>query len=161
MSAPALALATAKPRRIVVVRLADSAEAIGLLSLAYAALLAISPVSFPNFVVTSWERGQLLPALMIFTFLLDTALYLRVAHRLSAKPGILAAACLGSLPLIVVGAASVLLQKAVKYTLTSDLPNLHARVGEEVLAHTYFALVAGVFLPFLAIRLLQQFKKTF
>lgn len=160
MSAPALAL-TAKQHRIVVVRLADSAEALGLLSLTYAALLAIFPVAFPNFIVRSWERGQLLPVLMVFTFVLDTCLYLRVAQRLSAKPGILAAACLGSLPLIVVGAASLLLEKSVKYTLTSDLPNLHARVGEEVLAHTYLALVAGVFLPFLAIRLLQQFKKTF
>lgn len=160
MSAPALALAI-KERRVVVVRLADSAEAIGLLSLVYAALLAVFPVWFPNFVVRSWERGQLLPVLMGLTFLLDTCLYLRVAHRLSAAPGIPAAACLGSLPLIVVGAASLLLERSVKYTLTSDLPNLHARVGEEVLAHTYLALVAGVFLPFLAIRLLQQVKKPF
>lgn len=160
MSAPALALA-AKPRRIVVVRLADSAEAIGVLSLAYAALLALFPVWFPNVVVKSWERGQLLPVIMAFTFLLDTALYLRIAQRLSAKPGLLAAACLGSLPLLVVGGSSFILQTAVKYTLSSDLPNLHARVGEEILAHTYLGLVAGVFLPFLAIRLLQQFKKNF
>jgi hypothetical protein len=86
---------------------------------------------------------------------------LRVAQRLSAKPGILAAACLGSLPLLVVGASSVLLQRSVKYVLLSDLPNLHAQVGEEILAHTYLALVSAVFLPFLAIRLLQQWKKTF
>ena len=160
MSAPALALA-GRQHRIVVVRLADSAEAIGFLSLIYAALLAIFPVWFPNSIVRSWERGQLLPALMMLVFLLDTCLYLRVAQRLSAKPGMLAAACLGSLPLIVVGAASLLLERSVRYTLTSDLPNLHARVGEEVLAHTYLALVAGVFLPFLAIRLLQQFKRPF
>lgn len=160
MSAPALAVVS-KQHRIVVVRLADSAEAIGLLSLIYAALLAIFPVWFPNFIITSWERGQLLPVLMVFTFLVDTCLYLRIAQRLSAKPGILAAACLGSLPLVVVGAASLLLERSVRYTLMSDLPNLHARVGEEVLAHTYLALVAGVFLPFLAIRLLQQFKKPF
>jgi hypothetical protein len=160
MSAPAIALA-AKERRIVVVRLADSAEAIGVLSIAYAALLVIFPVTFPNMVVRSWERGELLPLMMLITFLLDTALYLRIAHLLSAKPGVLAAACLGSLPLLVVGAASFILQRAVKYTLTSDLPNLHARLGEEILAHTYLALVAAVFLPFLAIRLLQQFKNTF
>ena len=159
MSAPAIALAGTK-RRIVVVRLADSAEAIGALSLIYAALLAIFPVSFPNIVVRSWEHGELLPLMMVFTFLLDTGLYLRVAQRLSAKPGKVAAACLGSLPLLVVGGASFILQRAVKYTLTSDLPNLHARVGEEILAHTYLALVAAVFLPFLAIRLLQQFRNT-
>lgn len=35
-----------------------------------------------------------------------------------------------------------------------------ARMNEEVLAHTYLALVSAVFLPFLVIRLLQQFKAT-
>jgi hypothetical protein len=95
---------------------------------------------------------------MGFTFLVDTGLYLRIAQRLSAKPGMMAAACLGSLPLLVVGGSSFILQTAVKYTLSSEWPNLHARVGEEILAHTYLALVAAVFLPFLAIRLLQQFK---
>jgi hypothetical protein len=160
MSAPAPALA-AKPRRIVVVRLADSSQVLGILSLVYAALLVLFPVSFPNLIVKSWERGQLLPLMMAFTFLLDTCLYLRIAQRLSAKPGILAAACLGCLPLLVVGASSVLLQKSVKCTLLSDLPNLHAQVGEEILAHTYFGLVSAVFLPFLVIRLLQQFKKVF
>jgi hypothetical protein len=160
MSAPAPALATS-PRRIVAVRLADSAEVIGVLSLVYAVLLVVFPVAFPNAIVKSWERGQLLPIMMVFTFLLDTCLYLRVAQRLSAKPGILAAACLGSLPLLVVGASSVLLQRSVKYVLLSDLPNLHAQVGVEILAHTYLALVSAVFLPFLAIRLLQQWKKTF
>jgi len=159
MSAPAVALA-ARQSRIVVVRLADSAEDIGTLSLIYGALLVIYPVTFPNLIVKSWERGELLPIMMLFTFLLDTALYLRIAQRLSAKPGMMAAACLGSLPLLVVGGASFILQKAVKYTLTSEWPNLHARVGEEILAHTYLALVAAVFLPFLAIRLLQQFKNT-
>ena len=159
MSAPGLALAP-RQHRIVVVRLADSAEAIGVLSLTYAALLAIFPVSFPHLIVKSWERGELLPVMMVFTFVLDTGLYLRIAQRLSAKPGMMAAACLGSLPLLVVGGASFMLQKSVKYTLTSEWPNLHARVGEEILAHTYLALVAAVFLPFLAIRLLQQFKNT-
>ena len=160
MSAAAPALAT-KPHRIVVVRLADSAQVLGVLSLVYAALLIFFPVSFPNLIVKSWERGQLLPVMMAVTFLLDTGLYLRIAQRLSARPGILAAACLGCLPLLVVGASSVLLQRSVKYTLLSDLPNLHAQVGEEVLAHTYLGLVSAVFLPFLVIRLLQQFKRVF
>jgi hypothetical protein len=38
------------------------------------------------------------------------------------------------------------------------MPNVQARVGEEILAHTYLGLVSAVFLPFLVIRLLQQFK---
>lgn len=157
MSAPAPALAP-KQHRIVVVRLADSTQLIGVLSLVYAALLVIYPVSFPNMIVKSWERGYLLPLMMAFTFLLDTCLYLRIAQRLSATPSMLAAACLGSLPLLVVGASSLLLQRSVKYTLLRELPNLHAQVGEEIIAHTYLAIVSAIFLPFLAIRLLQQIK---
>lgn len=157
MNAPAPALAPAQ-RRIVVVRLADSAEAVAVLSGVFAILLIAFPVSFPRMIVNGWEHGQLMPAMMAFTLLLDGCLYFRVAHLLSAKPGILGAACLGSLPLLVVGGLSVVLQSAVRHTLSFDLPNLQARVAEEILAHTYLGLVAAVFLPFLVIRLLQQFR---
>jgi hypothetical protein len=157
MSAPAPALAKVE-RRIVIVRLADSAEVIAALSFVFGLLLVMFPVSFPQMIVSSWQHGQLMPAMMIFTFLLDTILYLRVAHILSAKPGAVAAACLGSLPLLVVGGLSILLQSAVRHTLAADVPNLQARVGEEVLAHTYLGLVSAIFLPFVVIRLLQQLK---
>ena len=159
MSAPAPALAKAQ-RRIVVVRLADAAEAVAALSLVFGLLLVLFPVSFPRMIVNSWQHGQLMPVMMVLTLLLDTCLYLRVAHMLSAKPGVVAAACLGSLPLLVVGGLSFLLQGAVGRTLSGDVPNLQLRVGEEILAHTYLGLVSAVFLPFLIIRLLQQFKAT-
>jgi hypothetical protein len=159
VSAPAPALAKAQ-RRIVVVRLADAAEAVAALSLLFGLLLVLFPVAFPRMIVNSWQHGQLMLVMMVLTLLLDTCLYLRVAHLLSAKPGVVAAACLGSLPLLVVGGLSFLLQGAVGQTLSGDMPNLQLRVGEEILAHTYLGLVSAVFLPFLAIRLLQQFKAT-
>jgi hypothetical protein len=108
--------------------------------------------------VNGWQHGQLIPVMMAVTLLLDGCLYFRVAHLLSAKPGPVAAACLGSLPLLVVGGLSLLLQTAVHHTISLDLPNLQSRVGEEILAHTYLGLVAAIFLPFLVIRLLQQAK---
>lgn len=157
MSAPAPALAKVE-RRIVIVRLADSAEVVAALSFVFGLLLILFPVSFPRLIVNSWQHGQLMTSMMIFTFTLDTILYLRIAHIRSARPGAVAAACLGSLPLLVVGGLSLLLQSAVRHTLAVDLPNLQARVGEEVLAHTYLGLVSAIFLPFLVVRLLQQFK---
>ena len=96
--------------------------------------------------------------MMVITLAVDAGLYVRIAYRLSAKPSILAAACLGSLPIFVAVGVSFCLQSAVDYTLAADLPNLQGRVGEEILAHTYLGLVSGIFLPFLAIRLLQQSK---
>jgi len=158
MSAAAPALAKKAERRIVVVRLADAAEAVAFVSAVFAVALIVFPTSFPHLIVSSWQHGQLMAVMMAFTLVLDGCLYFRVAHLLSARPGLVAAACLGSMPLLVVGGLSILLQAAVKHTLALDLPNLQGRVGEEILAHTYLALVAAVFLPFLVIRLLQQFK---
>jgi hypothetical protein len=159
VSAPAPALA--KPeRRTVTVRLADVAVTIAYLSLAFGLLLVFFPVSFPRIILHSWQSGHLIVAMMVVTLSLDAYLYLRIAHRLSARPTVLAAACLGSTPIIVVVGLSFLLQGAVTETLAGDLPNLQSRVGEEILAHTYLGLVSAVFLPFLLIRLLHPFKAT-
>lgn len=159
MSAPAPALA--KPQRPrVIVRLADAAVAVASLSLIFGLLLIFFPVAFPRIIVTSWQRGYLAMALMILTLVLDAFLYLRASYLRSAKPTVLVAACLGSLPIIVVGGLSFLMESAVAQTNSLDLPNLQARINEEVLAHTYLGLVSAVFLPFLVIRLLQQFKAT-
>jgi hypothetical protein len=159
VSAPAPALA--KPQRPrVIVRLADAAVTVASLSLIFFLLLVFFPVSFPRIIVATWQRGYLAVVLMVLTLVVDAFLYLRVAYLRSAKPTVLVAACLGSLPIIVVGGLSFLMESAVTQTISLDLPNLQARMNEEVLAHTYLGLVSAVFLPFLVIRLLQQFKAT-
>jgi hypothetical protein len=159
VSAPAPALATPQ-RPKVIVRLADAALAVATLSLIFGLLLVFFPVAFPRIIVTSWQRGYLAMVLMALTLVLDAFLYLRASYLRSAKPTVLVAACLGSLPIIVVGGLSFLMESAVAQTISLDLPNLQARINEEVLAHTYLGMVAAVFLPFLVIRLLQQFKAT-
>jgi hypothetical protein len=159
VSAPAPALATPQ-RPKVIVRLADAALAVATLSLIFGLLLVFFPVAFPRTIVTSWQRGYLAMVLMALTLVLDAFLYLRASYLRSAKPTVLVAACLGSLPIIVVGGLSFLMESAVAQTISLDLPNLQARINEEVLAHTYLGMVAAVFLPFLVIRLLQQFKAT-
>ena len=157
MSAPAPALA--KPeRRTVAVRLADVSVTVACLSLVFGLLLVFFPVSFPRSVLHSWQSGKLVVVMLVIALSVDAYLYFRVAYLLSARPTALAAACLGSLPIIVVAGCSLLLQSAVTQTLAVGLPNPQARVGEEVLAHTYLGLVSAVFLPFLVIRLLQQFR---
>jgi len=156
-AAPALAKAQLST---VAVRLADAAGTVAYLSLIFGLLLVFFPASFPRIILNSWQHGNLTPVIMVLTLSLDACLYIRVAYRLSAKPTVLAAACLGCLPIIVVMGVSFLLQGAVAHTLSGDLPNLQARVNEEILAHTYLGLVSAVFLPFLVIRLLQQSKGT-
>jgi len=93
MSAPAPALATA-PRRTVTVRLADAALTVACLSLVFGFLLVFFPVSFARIIRDSWLHGNLTVAMMVITLSIDACLYVRIAYRLSAKPTVLAAACL-------------------------------------------------------------------
>jgi hypothetical protein len=130
------------------------------LSLIFGLLFVFFPVAFPRIIVTSWPRGHLAVVLMVLTLVLDAFLYLRASYLRSATPTVLVAACLGSSPIIVVGGLGFLMESAVAQTISLDLLNLQARINEEVLARTYLGLVSAVFLPFLVIRLLQQFKAT-
>jgi hypothetical protein len=98
--------------------------------------------------------------MILFSVSLNLGLYLSVTHRRSAKPGLVASACLGSVPVFVLAGLNLVLQASIAHTLSGDLPNGLAHVNEEILAHTYFALIAAIFAPFLLIRLGQQFSKT-
>ena len=158
MSAPAPALAK-EPRRVVTMRLADPAATLAYLSLTFCVLLVVFPISFPRIIVQSWQDARLMPIMILFIVLLNVGIYLRVAHVRSAQPGIMAACCLGCVPVLVLVALNFWLQMTIAHTLSGYLPNAAARVDEEILAHTYFASVAGIFTPFLIIRFGQQFRQ--
>ena len=81
-------------------RLADAALAIAYLSLVFGFLLVFFPISFPQIIQNSWLSGDLTVAMMVITLSIDAGLYVRIAYRLSANPTVLAAVCLGSLPLL-------------------------------------------------------------
>lgn len=141
-------------------RLADPAATLACVSLIFGLLLVSFPVSFPRMIIASWQNASLTPILILFTVSVNLGLYLTVAHHRSAKPGIIAAACLGSTPVLVLAGLNFLLQAAISSILSGTMPNALARVNEEILANTYFALIASIFGPFLLIRLAQQFRET-
>jgi hypothetical protein len=159
MSAAATALVKEQPRTLAM-RLADPAASLAYLSLLFAALLVLFPVSFPHVIISNWQSARLTPVMIFFTVSVNLGLYLAVAHQRSARPGILAAACLGSVPVILLAALNFLLQATIAHTLAGNIPNAPALVDEEILAHTYFAMIAAIFAPFLIIRLAQQFHST-
>ena len=97
--------------------------------------------------------------MILFTVALNLGLYLKVTYQRSAKPGLLASACLGSVPVFVLAGLNLLLQATIAHTFSGDIRNASARVDEEILAQTYFSLIAAIFAPFLLIRLGQQFHK--
>ena len=159
MSASAPALAS-EPRSKFKMRLADPALMLAYVSLIFALLLVFFPVSFPQIVVRNWQNSHLTGAMILVSVSLNLGLYLRAAHLRSGKPGILASACLGGVPVFVVVGLNLLLQTTIAHTLSGYTPNAAVRVNEEILAHTYFGLIAAIFSPFLVIRLAQQFHKT-
>jgi hypothetical protein len=159
VSASAPALAT-QSHPALAMRLADPAATLAYVSFIFGLLLVVFPVSFPRIIVQNWQNARLTPIMILFTVSLNLALYLGVAHRRSSKPGILASACLGSVPVFLLAGLNFLLQATIAHTLSGNIPNALARVDEEILAHTYFALIAAIFGPFLLIRLGQQFRKT-
>jgi len=161
MSASAVAPAIAKEQpRTLAMRLADPAATLAYLSLLFGLLLVLFPVSFPRLIVENWQNARLTPIMILFTVSVNLGLYLSVAHHRSARPGIAAAACLGSVPVFVLAGLNFVLQATIVHTFSSSVPNASLRVDEEILAHTYFSMIAAIFAPFLIIRLTQQLKKT-
>jgi hypothetical protein len=159
MSASAPAFAK-ELRRTVAMRLADPAAMLAYVSLGFGLLLVFFPVSFPRLVIRNWQEARLTPIMILFTVSLNLGLYLSVTYQRSAKPGIVASACLGSVPVFVLAGLNLILQSTIAHTLAGNILNAPARIDEEILAHTYFALIAAIFAPFLLIRLGQQFCKT-
>jgi hypothetical protein len=139
-------------------RLADPAATLACVSMIFGLLLVIFPVGFPQIIIQNWQNARLTPVMILFTVSLNLGLYLSVAHRRSARPGIFAAACLGSIPVILLAGLNFVLQATITHTLSGNIPNASALVQEEILAHTFFALIAAIFGPFLIIRLAQQFR---
>ncbi len=158
MSAAAPALVT-EQRRVLAMRLADPAATLAYVSLLFGLTLVLFPVWVPRIIVENWQTARLTPLMILFTVSLNLGLYLRVAHRRSAKPGIVASACLGSVPVFLLAGLNFLLQASIAHTLAGNVPNALALVDEEILAHTFFAMIAAIFAPFLVIRLAQQLKK--
>ena len=157
MSAAAPALVKER-RGTLAMRLADPAATLAYLSLFFGLLLVLFPVSFPRIILANWQSARLTPLMILFTVSVNLGLYLAVAHQRSAKPGILAAACLGSLPVFLLAALNFVLQATIAHTFAGSSPNASLLVDEEILAHTYFAMIAAIFFPFLMIRLAQQFQ---
>lgn len=141
-------------------RLADPAATLAYVSFLFGLLLVLFPISFPQMIVRNWQNARLTPIMILFTVSLNLGLYLKVAHQRFGKPGIAASACLGSVPVILLAGLNFILQATIRHTLSGNLGNASARVDEEVLAHTYFAMMTAIFVPFVLIRLGQQFNKS-
>jgi hypothetical protein len=148
MSAPAPAPAL-KPRRMLRIRLSDPAAA-AYVSLLFAVLVLIFPVSFPRMLADGWFTGRLTPALIVIAGLLNAGVYLRVAHLRSAKPGLAGSAILAMLTaltlvgLMLLGVAS----RAIANLAGKQSPGVcHGGDSHSYVLRTDFGLVHSLSLP--------------
>jgi acyl dehydratase len=140
------------------IRLSDPAAAAAYASVVFAVLVLIFPASFPRMLADGWFTGRLTPALIVIAGLMNAGIYLRVAHLRSAKPGLVGSAVLGVLTALTL-AGLMLLESQVVRAQISYASNPQAYVTEEILAHTYFGLISGLFIPYLFLRFAQGLKR--
>jgi hypothetical protein len=159
MSSPAVV-----PQRIraTKVRIADSALMAGVVSLAYLVLVLVSPRVFPEILAAQFERGVLTVGIALLALALNLGWYLRIARIRQSSLSLLTVIALVMLTLVIAACFSVLVNVSLLRAQVSTVEQQYLQVTEEILIYTYIALVAAIFLPYLVLRLTQDFvtKKT-
>jgi hypothetical protein len=154
-SAPALA---PRQRRMLRIRLSDPAGAAVYVSFLFALLVLCFPVSFTRMLADSWFTGRLTPALIVIAGALNAGVYLRAAYLRSAKPSLAGSAVLGVLTALTLVGLMLLESKVLRLQI-ANMNNPQPYVTEEILAHTYFGLISGLFFPYLFLRFAQNVKR--
>jgi hypothetical protein len=145
------------PVRATKIRVADSAVMAAVVSLIYAAFVLLSPRVFPEILAAQFERGVLTVGIALLALALNLGWYWRIAwrrHSALSAPAVLA---LVLLTLVIAVAFSILVNNSLLRSQISAVEHPYLQVTEEVLIYTYFALVAAIFLPYLVLRLTQDF----
>jgi len=156
MSSPRLIPARYQTTKI---RLSDAAGVGGTLSLLFGVLVLLFPDTFPRIIAENWESGRLTALMAFGALIVNGAIYLRVVHLRHSRAQLWTSAYIAFLTVVVIVGFSFLEHAAVLRTELQLLPQPALREREEILAHTYFALIAAIFIPFLLVRLTQNFKR--
>jgi hypothetical protein len=139
------------------IRIADSALMAGVVSLAYLVLVLVSPRVFPEILAAQFERGVLTVGIALLALALNLGWYLRIARLRQSALSILTVVALVMLTLVIAACFSVLVNMSLLRAQTSVVEQQYLQVTEEILIYTYIALVAAIFLPYLILRLTQDF----
>jgi len=145
------------------VRMSDAAVLAGAASLLYALVLMAFPRAFPELLARVFGWGYFFLALGVVLVGTNEILFLRISKRRSQKPDLLTAGYIAFLTTTVVFGFWLLVSAANLQTEISQLvpdPSGRARdrVGpEELLVYTFLTMVSGIFLPYLMVRVTQNY----
>jgi len=146
------------------VRMSDAAVLAGAVSLLYALALIACPRAFAELLQRIFVWGHFFPALTVLLVLTNEILFVVISRRRAQRPGLFTPVCLAILTILVVLDFRFLVYAANAHAQLSHLSFFPAynlvRDGissEELLAYTHLATVSGIFLPYLLVRVTQNY----
>jgi|GEM_PF-6825536 len=143
-------------QRAVRIRIGDSAIMAAVVSLVYGLCVIASPRVFPEILAAQFERGVLTTGIGLLALALNLGWYWRIAKRRQASLNALTVIALVVLSLFFTVCFSVLVNNSMLKAV-AGIEHTYQQVTEEVLVYTYMALVASIFLPYLVLRLTQDY----
>jgi hypothetical protein len=145
------------------VRLSDSAVLAGVVSLLYAVALVVYPIAFPGWLKSRFAGGLAFSALAIGLVAANEILFLLISKRRARKPDLLTAGYIALLTVAVVFLFRFLVMMADAQMQLSELSHrtaghvLDGMRSEELLIYTHLILVSAIVLPYLLVRLTQNY----
>jgi len=145
------------------VRLSDSAVLAGVVSLLYALALIVCPRAFPGLLERLFVRGYFFPAITVLLVVANEILLVVISRRRAQRPGLFTPGYIAFLTVTVVLVFRVFVYVGDAQAQLSHL-FLRASSGgrdgissEELLVYAHLAMVSGIFLPYLLVRLTQNY----
>jgi len=145
------------------VRLSDSAVLAGAVSLLYALALIVCPRAFPELLQRVFVWGHFFPALTVLLVITNEILLVVISRRRAQRLGLFTPVCLAILTIAVVLDFRLLVYAADAQAQLSQLflrTSSGARNGissDDLLVYTHLAMVSGIFLPYLLVRVTQNY----
>ena len=145
------------------VRLSDSAVLAGAVSLLYALALVVCPRAFPELLERIFRSGGFFPALTLLVVATNETLFVLICRRRAQSTGLITPGYIAFLTIGVVSLFRLLVYGAHAQALLSQLflrlpPGVREGIGsEDLLVYTHLAVVSGIFLPFLIVRMTQNY----
>lgn len=154
---------TTTPKHLapVKLRLSDSAMLAGTVSLLYALALMVWPRAFPEAIERIFDGGRFYPAFAILLVASNEILFVFICMRRGQKPSPLTLGYIAFLTAAFVFLLRELLSFAEVEAHLFYFP-AHASAGhwlnsEELLFYTHLGIVAGIVLPYLVVRMTQDY----
>jgi hypothetical protein len=145
------------------VRLSDAAVLAGAVSLLYALALVVFPRAFPELLHRILYGGHIFPLLGVLLVATNEILFLILSKRRAQKLDLLTSAYIAFLTIAIVFIFRLLVaaadaQAQISHLLSRTYPAGADEVSyQELLVYTHLAIVSGMVLPYLLVRLTQNY----